>query len=321
MAYRAPHKDKDGNLTIGPRQIEFARLNITRTIMSKRYLRRLVEEHYVSGWDDPRMPTLCAMRRRGFTPAAIRDFVERVGLAKADSEVEYAMLEHCVREDLGGKAKRAMAVVNPLKIILTNWEAGKTETLKIENHPDHPELGERDVTISREVYIDADDFREEPPKKFFRLKPDGEVRLKGAYIIKCEKVVKDASGAIDHLECTVDYTSKSGTEGAERKVKGTLQWVDAGRCEPIEFRLYEPLLNDEAPETDEETDKKDFISRLNPNSLTVKNGFGEAALKDAKPGDTFQFLRVGYFCKDKDSTDDKAVFNRVVGLKDSYKPV
>lgn len=316
---RASHKDKDGHMTIGPRQIEFARLNITRTIMSKRYLRRLVEEHYVSGWDDPRMPTLCAMRRRGFTPTAIRDFVERVGLAKADSEVEYAMLEHCVREDLGGKAPRAMAVVSPLKIVLTNWEEGKTETLKIENHPDHPELGEREVTISREVYIDADDFMEEPPKKFFRLKPDGEVRLKGAYIIKCEKVVKNADGAIDHLECTVDYDSKSGTPGAERKVKGTLQWVDAENCAPIEFRLYEPLLNDEAPEADDETEKKDFIARLNPDSLTVKQGFGESFLMNAKTGDTFQFLRVGYFCKDKDSTDEKAVFNRVVGLKDSYK--
>ena len=307
----------------GPRQIEFARLNITRTIMSKRYLRRLVEENYVSGWDDPRMPTLCAMRRRGFTPASIRNFIEMVGLAKADSTVDYAMLEHCVREDLGDKAARTMAVLNPLKVILTNWPEGKTDTLTMENHPDHPEMGTREVTISREIWIEKEDFMEDAPKKFFRLKPDGEVRLKGAYIIKCEKVVKDESGVIDHLECSVDLESRSGTPGAERKVKGTLHWVDANNCCEVEARLYEPLLNDEADtdneETEQETDKKDFISRLNPDSLHVAVGYAEHALAEASVGDTFQFLRTGYFCKDKDSTLERSVYNRVVSLKDSYK--
>ena len=312
---------KGENGYYGPRQIEFARLNITRTIMSKRYLRRLVEENYVSGWDDPRMPTLCAMRRRGFTPQAIRSFIEMVGLAKADSTVDYAMLEHCVREDLGNKAKRAMAVLNPLKVILTNWPEDKSEVLEMENHPDIPEMGTRQVTISREIWIEQEDFMEEPPKKFFRLRPDGEVRLKGAYIIRCDRVVKDEKGAIDHLECSVDLDSHSGTPGAERKVKGTLHWVDANNCCPIEARLYEPLLNEDLDEESEETDKKDFISRLNPDSLHTVIGYGESSLASCAVGDTFQFLRTGYFCKDKDSTADRSVFNRVVGLKDSYKPV
>ncbi len=312
---------KGENGYYGPRQIEFARLNITRTIMSKRYLRRLVEENYVSGWDDPRMPTLCAMRRRGFTPQAIRSFIEMVGLAKADSTVDYAMLEHCVREDLGNKSKRAMAVLNPLKVILINWPEDKTEVLEMENHPDIPEMGTRQVTLSREIWIEQEDFMEEPPKKFFRLRPDGEVRLKGAYIIRCDRVVKDESGTIDHLECSVDLDSHSGTPGAERKVKGTLHWVDARNCCKIEARLYEPLLNEDLDEENEETDKKDFISRLNPDSLHTVTGYGEASLASCDVGDTFQFLRTGYFCKDQDSAADRNVFNRVVGLKDSYKPV
>lgn len=309
----------------GPRQIEFARLNITRTIMSKRYLRRLVEEGYVSGWDDPRMPTLCAMRRRGFTPAAIRSFIELVGLSKADSTVDYAMLEHCVREDLGDKAARAMAVLDPLKVVLTNWPEGFVDTLEMENHPDHPEMGSRKVTISNEIWIEKEDFMEEAPKKFFRLKPDGEVRLKGAYIIKCEKVVKNADGTIDHLECSVDLDSRSGTPGADRKVKGTLHWVDANNCCEVEGRLYEPLLNDDTAETEETegeeaAEKKDFISRLNPDSLHVAHGYGEHVLAESPVGTTFQFLRTGYFCKDKDSSSEAAVYNRVVSLKDSYKP-
>ena len=316
--FRIPHDDERGNRTVGPRQIEFARLNLTNTIMSKRYLRRLVEEGHVTGWDDPRMPTLCGLRRRGYTPGAIRSFIERVGLAKADSEVEYAMLEFCVREDLGETANRAMAIVNPLKIIFTNWEEGKSETLVSENHPAHPELGEREITISKEVFIDADDFMEEAPRKFFRLKPEGEVRLKGAYIIKCEKVVKKEDGTIDHLECTVDFTSKSGTQGASRKVKGTLQWVDANNAMPVEYRLYDHLLTDE--DENAATEKKDFIERLNPQSLMVKHGVAEKGLLTAQVGDKFQFMRVGYFCKDQDSTDEMAVFNRIVSLKDSYKP-
>ena len=316
--FREPHKDKFGHTSTGPRQIEFARLNLTRTVMSKRYLRRLVEEGYVTGWDDPRMPTLRAMRRRGYTPEAIRDFIERVGLSKADSIVDFALLEYCVRNDLGAKAPRMMAVLHPLRVVLTNWPENKTDYLPMENHPDHPEFGERQVALGKEIWIDADDFMEDPPKKFFRLKPGGEVRLKGAYIIRCDEVVKNADGSISHLNCTVDLDSRSGSPGAERKVKGTLQWVNAADAVPFEARLYEQLLSEEAP--DEETDKKDFIARLNPNSLRVENGFAEPALKEAQAGDTFQFLRIGYFCKDQDSTPDKAVFNQVVGLKDSYKP-
>ncbi len=314
---RAPHDDGNGNTTVGPRQIEFARLNITRTVMSKRYLRKLVEENYVTGWDDPRMPTLCAMRRRGYTKEAIRSFIERVGLAKADSEVEFQMLEYCVREDLGKNSPRVMAVIHPLKVILTNWAEDRVEVIETENHPEHEEMGKRTMTISREIYIDQDDFMEDAPRKFFRLKPEGEVRLKGAYIIKCENVVKNEDGTIHHLECTVDETSKSGTPGADRKVKGTLQFVDAKNCMPVEYRLYEQLLNEE---TDNQEEKADFIQRLNPNSLVVQNGFAEKSLESAQIGDKFQFLRIGYFCKDKDSTSEKAVFNRVVGLKDSYKP-
>ena len=317
--FRVPHRDKYGNMTSGPRQIEFARLNLTRTIMSKRYLRRLVEEGYVSGWDDPRMPTLCAMRRRGYTPEAIRDFVDRVGLAKADSVVEFSLLEHCVRNDLGTKAPRVMAVLHPLKVVLSNWEEGVTDLLDQENHPDRPELGTRAVSFGREIYIEREDFMENPPGKFFRLKPGGEVRLKGAYIIRCDEVVKDANGEIDHLVCSVDLESRSGSEGANRKVKGTLHWVDAKSARSFEARLYEPLLMDEE-ELDDDADRKDFISRLNKNSLTLARGLMEPAASDAKPGDTLQFLRAGYFCKDPDSTRDLPVFNLVVGLKDSYKP-
>ncbi len=309
-----------------PRQIEFSRLNITRTIMSKRYLRRLVEEGYVTGWDDPRMPSLCAMRRRGYTAAAIRSFIERVGLNRANSVVDFAFLEHCVREDLGEKAQRAMAVLNPLKIVLTNWPEGKVDAIETENHPDHPEMGTRTVTFSRELYIEQDDFMEEPVKKFFRLFPGGEVRLKGAYIIRCDECVKDDAGNITELRCTADLESRSGSEGAARKVKGTLHWVNAADAVPLEARLYEPLLADENDQEEEEDEtaenaepvKKDFISRLNKNSLTVMRGFGEPALDAAENGTTYQFLRMGYFCKDPDSTAGHPVFNRTVSLKDSW---
>jgi glutaminyl-tRNA synthetase len=309
----------DGDIYHGPRQIEFARLNITRTIMSKRYLRKLVEEKRVSGWDDPRMPTLCAMRRRGYTPAAIRDFIERIGVNKADSIVDFALLEHCVRENLGETAPRAMAVLSPLKVIITNWPEDKEASIDIENHPAHPETGSRQVTFSRELYIERDDFMEDPPKKFFRLFPGGEVRLKGAYIIRCVRSVKDASGAVICVECTADTDSLSGTEGADRKVKGTLHWVDANNCIPFTARLFEPLLKDESEAIDE-IEKGDFISRLNPDSLVVMKGFAENNLASAEVGSTYQFLRMGYFCKDMDSKPDMAVFNRVVTLKDSYKP-
>lgn len=315
--FRKKHVDKDGNVSVGPRQIEFARLNLTRTIMSKRYLRRLVEENYVSGWDDPRMPTLCAMRRRGYGPNAIRDFIARVGLAKADSVVDFSLLEYCIRNDLGNRAKRVMAVLNPLKIVLSNWEEDKVDRLTLENHPE-AELGTREVCFGKELYIDSDDFMLDPPKKFFRLKPGGEVRLKGAYIIRCDDVVYNEDGSIKHLVCSVDLSSRSGSEGAERKVKGTLQWVNASDAIPFVARLYEPLLNDESE--DSNADKKDFIARLNPNSVSEKRGFAEPYLKNAEIGETFQFLRIGYFCKDRDSNEKQLVFNRTVSLKDSYRP-
>ncbi len=308
-----------------PRQIEYARLNLTRTIMSKRYLRKLVEEGYVKGWDDPRMPTLAGMRRRGYTPEAIRDFIERAGVAKADSVVDLALLEHCVRENLGEVAPRAMAVLRPLKVTLTNWPAGKTETITLENHPAHPEMGAHEAQFGGALYIEQDDFMENPPPKFFRMKVGGEVRLKGAYIVRCDECVKDSAGNIVELLCSVDLSSQSGTEGANRKVKGTLHWVNASDAVPFEARLYEPLLNDEdaiAEETEGEEPaaapvKKDFIARLNPKSLTVLTGcMAEPWLSAAKDSDKFQFLRLGYFCKDKDGF----VFNRVVELKDSFKP-
>ena len=317
-----------------PRQIEFARLNITRTVMSKRYLRRLVEEGYVSGWDDPRMPTLVAMRRRGYTPEAIKDFLGRVGVAKADSTVEGALLEACVREDLGVRAPRAMAVLHPLKVTLLNWPQGKVDRLPMENHPDRPELGERTLNMTNTLYIDREDFMEDPPKKFFRLAPGREVRLKGAYIIKCEEVVKDGQGRVSELKCSVDMASRSGEEGANRKVKGTLHWVSDMDAVPAQVRLYEPILLDETVDGEIETEegdefaqeqaptKVDFIQRLNPNSLTLVEGaLVEPIIARAQVGGTFQFLRTGYFCKDPDSTDQMPVFNRVVPLKDSWAKV
>ena len=303
-----------------PRQIEFSRLNLTNTVMSKRYLRQLVEGGYVSGWDDPRMPTLSGMRRRGFTAQAIRSFVDVIGMSKADSVVDFAVLEHCVREDLGDKAARAMAVLDPVKVILTNWPEGETKTVTLENHPDHPEMGTRTLTLGRELYIEREDFMEEPVKKYQRMYPGNEVRLKGAYIVKCEGCEKDENGNITAVLCTVDFDSFSGSEGADRKIKGkTLHWVPAGECFPFEARLYESLLNDDMTDDDEnETDKKDFISRLNPDSLKVFRGVAEKCLAEAQTGDTFQFLRTGYFCKDPDSTAELPVYNRVVGLKDSF---
>ena len=313
-----------------PRQIEFARLNLTNTVMSKRFLRRLVEEGYVSGWDDPRMPTLAGMRRRGYTSAAVRDFIDRVGVSKADSVVDVRLLEYCVRNDLNETAPRAMAVLDPVKVVLTNYEAGKAEDCVIENHPKKPEMGTHTVPLTREIYIEREDFMVDAPKKFFRLKPDGEVRLKGAYIVKCERYDVDEAGNVTCIYCSVDFTSKSGSEGADRKVKGTIHWVSAERNILFEGRLYDVLMRDDdeqaeiAPEeeTDEESaaPAKDFTARLNPDSLKTIRGFAEPWLAEAKAGDDFQFLRMGYFCKDKDSTADMAVFNRVVPLKDSYKP-
>ena len=311
-----------------PRQIEFARLNIERTVMSKRYLRRLVEEGVVSGWDDPRMPTLVAMRRRGYPASAILDFMGRVGVAKADSTVEGSLLDHCVREALADVAPRAMAVLNPIRLTFTNWEEGKVDELTVDNHPDHPEMGSHTVRFTSRAYIEQEDFMEEPVKKFFRLAPGKEVRLKGAYIIQCNEVVKDENGNITELLCTVDLNSRSGSEGANRKVKGTLHWLSDLDAVPAEFRLYEPILSEEPEETeiapaseDEEeaaAPSTDFMDRLNPNSLTVVKGFCEPYIANSEVGTTFQFLRMGYFCKDKDSTAELPVFNRTVGLKDSW---
>lgn len=305
-----------------PRQIEYARLNLTRTVMSKRYLRKLVEEGHVSGWDDPRMPTLAGMRRRGYKPEGILDFIERAGVAKADSVVELALLEHCVRENLGEIAPRAMAVLRPLRVTIVNWPEGETDAITLENHPNHPEMGTHTIRFGRHLCIEQEDFMENPVGKFFRLKPGGEVRLKGAYIIRCEECVKDALGNVAEVRCTADLSSRSGSEGADRKVKGTLHWVNAEDAAPFEARLYEPLLNDEdaiAEEVEGEEavpDRKDFIARLNPRSVEVLTGcLAEHCLLSAKDGDVFQFLRMGYFCKDRDGF----AFNRTVELKDSFK--
>ena len=302
-----------------PRQIEFSRLNMTGTVMSKRYLRQLVEGGHVAGWDDPRMPTLSAMRRRGYPPMAIRNFVDTIGMSKADSTVDYAVLEHCVRDVLGETAPRAMAVLNPLKVVLTNWPEGETKTVTLENHPDHPEMGERTLAFGREIWIDRDDFMEVPVKKYQRMFPGNEVRLKGAYIVRCDSCAKDAEGNVTEVYCTVDPDSFSGSAGADRKIKGkTLHWVPAGDCIPFEARLYDPLLNDNLDDEEAEADKKDFISRLNPESLKVCRGYAEKAIAGAEPGSCFQFLRTGYFCKDPDSTPDLPVYNRTVGLKDTF---
>ena len=313
-----------------PRQIEFARLNLTNTVMSKRKLRKLVEEGHVAGWDDPRMPMLAGMRRRGYTSAAVRDFIDRIGVSKADSTVDHRLLEYCVRNDLNEVAPRAMAVLDPVKVVLTNIPEGTVELCEIENHPKKPEMGTHQIPLTREIYIEREDFMIDAPKKYFRLKPDGEVRLKGAYIIKCERYDVDAEGNVTCIYCTVDPTSKSGSEGAERKVKGTIHWVSAEQNVPFEARLYDVLILDEkaeeapaeASEDDEGEDAAagdDFLRQVNPDSLRVVHGYGEPWLADAKVGDSFQFLRTAYFCKDKDSTDEMAVFNRVVNLKDSFK--
>ena len=295
-----------------PRQIEFARLNLENTVMSKRYLRRLVEEGHVSGWDDPRMPTLCGLRRRGYTAASVRDFLERIGVAKADSVVEAAMLEHCVREDLNAHALRRMAVLDPLRVVIDNFEPGRVEQMAVENNPNDETAGTHEVPFGRELYIEREDFAVDPPKKFFRLKPGGEVRLKGAYIVRYASHECDEAGRVTCVHVTYDPDTRSGQ--CERKVKGTLHWVEAASAVPAEFRLYEPLLTDEGAD-----DGRDFIERLNPDSLTVRHGFAEPALLGTQPGDRFQFLRVGYFCTDPDGTAERPVFNRVVGLKDSYK--
>jgi glutaminyl-tRNA synthetase len=293
-----------------PRQIEFARLNLTNTVMSKRYLRQLVETKLVCGWDDPRMPTLCGLRRRGYTASALKDFIERAGVAKANSVVDIKLMEHCLREELNETAPRAMAVLDPVKVVLTNWPEGKTEQIELENHPGHEEMGKRRLTFSRDLYIEREDFMEEPPAKFFRLKPGGEVRLKGAYIVRCDEVVKDAGGAVTELRCTYDPLSRSG-EGEGRKVKGTLHWVEASTARRAEVRLYDVLFND--------CEGEDYAARLNRDSMKALTGcLVEGSLADARPGDRFQFMRQGYFACDPDTKPGMPVFNRAVGLKDSW---
>ncbi len=302
----------DFDVNTRPRQIEFARLDLTNTITSKRKLRQLVEEKYVRGWDDPRMSTLSGMRRRGFTPAAIRNFCEEIGVAKANSLVDIAMLEHAVRDDLNRNADRVMAVLNPLKVVLTNVEG--VEQLTAENHPEREDT--RTISFAREIFIEREDFMEDAPKKFFRLKPGGEVRLKHAYIIKCNEVVKDSDGNVVELHCTIDPESKSGGATSNRKVKGTIHWVAADFALRAEVRLYDYLLRSDAEPSD------DFIASLNPNSLIViDNALIEPSVRGAAPMTRYQFLRTGYFVVDPDSTADKLVFNRIVGLKDTWSKV
>lgn len=297
------------------RQIEFARLNLTNTVMSKRFLRRLVEEGYVSGWDDPRMPTISGLRRRGYTPESIRDFCERIGVAKADSTVDIALLEHCIREDLNKNADRLMCVMDPVKVIIDNYPEDCSEMLPIENNPEKEQRGKRLVPFSREIYIEKSDFMENPPRKYFRLKPEGEVRLKGAYIIKCESFVKDENGEITEIHCTYDPETKSGCDNSGKKVKGTIHWVDANNCMDAELRLYENLFEQANPyDVPEGTD---FISTMNKDSLTVKNAKMEKIY--GMVGEKFQFMRNGYFCVDRDSENNHFVFNRIVSLKDSWK--
>ncbi len=307
------------DLPAKPRQIEFARLGIDHTVMSKRKLRALVEGNLVSGWDDPRMPTLCGLRRRGYTPASIRNFCERIGVAKASSTVEYAFLEHCLREDLNETAQRVMAVVRPVKLTITNYPEGQSETFTVENNPNRPEDGERQVSFSRTLYVEADDFLEEPVPKYKRLYPGGpECRLKGAYLITCTGCVKDEQGNITEILATYDPDSRGGNPADGRKVKGaTIHWVDAATALDAEVRLYDNLFLDENPDAAD----KDFLECLNPDSLEIVNGCKvEAGLADAVAPASFQFMRLGYFCLDsKDSRPGHLVFNRSVGLKDSFR--
>lgn len=299
-----------------PRQIEFARLNLTNTVTSKRKLRQLVEEGYVAGWDDPRMPTISGLRRRGYTPAALRNFCSEVGVAKANSLVDVAMLEHCIRDDLNNNADRIMAVLHPLKVVITNYPEGKKEYMLAENHP--TKGGHRYMPFSRELYIEQEDFMEDAPKKFFRLKPEGEVRLKHGYIIKCEEVIKDAEGNVVELHCTYDPDSKTGGATANRKVKGTIHWVSAADALEAEVRLYDYLI-----ETDEKGEvPADFLNAVNKNSLEVlQHVMVEPSAALTAEGTHYQFLRQGYYVVDKDSSPDHLVFNRVVGLKDSWAKV
>ncbi|MDP4163075.1 MAG: glutamine--tRNA ligase, partial [Bacillota bacterium] len=302
-----------------PQQIEFGRLNITNTVMSKRKLKQLVDEGFVDGWDDPRMPTISGMRRKGFTPESIRAFVRETGVSKGSGAVDEQMLEHFVREDLKLKAPRTMGILKPLKVVITNYPEGEVEWLEAEINPEVPEMGMRKIPFSREIYIEQDDFMENPPSKYFRLFPGNEVRLKNAYFIKCEEVIKDEAGNVVELRCTYDVETKSGTGFTGRKVKGTIHWVEATNAIPTEFRLYEPLILDASLQESTE-EEKTFLDHVNPNSLEVLNGFVEPNMKEVQPQDKFQFFRHGYFNVDpKHTTKDHLVFNRIVSLKSSFK--
>jgi glutaminyl-tRNA synthetase len=301
-----------------PRQIEFARGNLDYTVMSKRRLLQLVEDGHVSGWDDPRMPTIAGIRRRGYTPEAIRAFWEEMGISKSESIIDMSVLENAVRNDLNERAPRTMAVLDPLKLVLTNFPDGETEWLEAAVHPQKPELGTRQVPLTRELWIERSDFMEDPPRKFFRLRPDGEVRLRNAFIIRCEKVIKDADGRVTELHCSFDPDSRSGMPGASRKVKGTIHWVSAQHGVPAEVRLYDRLFTVPNPLADKQ---RDFLEFLNPDSLQVsRQAVVEAAVAQGDPGDCYQFERVGYFTHDTvDSVPGRPVLNRTVTLRDSWR--
>lgn len=301
-----------------PRQIEFARLGINNTVMSKRKLRTLVEDGYVSGWDDPRMPTLCGLRRRGYTPKSIRSFCERIGVSKVNSIVDYGFLEYCLREDLNETAQRVMTVLNPIKLIITNYPENKSETFMVENNPNRPEDGEREITFTRECYIEAEDFMEEPARKYFRLFPGNEVRLKSAYVVKCTGCKKDENGNVTEVYAEYDPETRGGNTPDGRRIKATIHWVDANNCADAEVRLYDNLFTVPDPDTGD----KNFLDYINPDSLKVlKNCKTEKAVAQLLPPASFQFMRLGYFCLDnKDSKPGAPVFNRSVSLKGSYKP-
>ncbi|MCX4264287.1 MAG: glutamine--tRNA ligase/YqeY domain fusion protein [Muribaculaceae bacterium] len=303
-----------------PRQIEFNRLNLTYTVMSKRKLLQLVKEGLVAGWDDPRMPTISGMRRRGYTPASIRNFIDTIGYTKYEALNSVSLLEHAVRDDLNRIATRVMAVINPLKVVLTNYPEDKVETVTMENNPEDPEAGMHEMPFAREIYIEYDDFMENPPKKFFRLAPGAEVRLKGAYIIKCDEVIKDTEGNITELHCSYDPETLSGMPGANRKVKGTLHWVSAAHATDAEVRLYDRLFDVENPAAETE---RDFREMLNPESLKVVTGakLEPFVMQHAERGAKFQFQRVGYFTPDYDSTPEHPIFNRTIALKDTWEKV
>ena len=300
-----------------PRQIEFAKLYLTNVVTGKRYIKKLVEDKIVDGWDDPRMPTISGLRRRGCTPEALKNFCAAIGVAKANSTVDSQMLDYFVREDLQMKAPNAMAVLRPLKLVITNYPEGQTEMLEVSNNAKDESFGKRLVPFSRELYVEQEDFMEVPIKKYFRLFPGNEVRLMGAYFVKCNEVIKDENGNVTEIHCTYDPETKSGSGFTGRKVKGTIHWVDANNCVPAEFRLYEPLILDDAPENE----GKNFLEQINPNSMEVLQGFIEPTVaKDAKPQDKFQLVRNGFFNVDtKYTTADKLVFNRIVSLKSSFK--